>query len=269
MTSALFLTLSWSIRSQQMVASRATDCGAFLVSADEKHSSWLTWTASVATTLWVLFVLGLGARELLISPRFSLNELGDWLAGAAAPVALAWFVGAFFLQRKDLRKNSEALELQRREMKIASDVARDQLAAQMAKDRPLLRVEGAAFRENDEGVEHMVLTVLNLGGKNAAVLREDGDQADSDWQVSQMGLHAKIPSASEGWIWMDYPCSGQEDGAGVDISVTYCATDELSREGGGRSSTGDEYHLFVKVRETSDGFATVESGAFSLSLERF
>ncbi len=46
----------------------------------------------------------------------SLNEWGDFLAGATAPLAFLWLIIGYNLQRKELKANTEALQSQRDEM---------------------------------------------------------------------------------------------------------------------------------------------------------
>jgi len=45
-----------------------------------------------------------------------LNELGDYLAGAFGPLALAWLVFGYFQQGDELRQGTEALKLQATEL---------------------------------------------------------------------------------------------------------------------------------------------------------
>jgi len=46
----------------------------------------------------------------------TLNEWGDFLAGATAPLAFLWLIVGYMLQRKELQNNTEALLYQRDEM---------------------------------------------------------------------------------------------------------------------------------------------------------
>ena len=48
----------------------------------------------------------------------SLNEWGDFLAGASAPLALLWLVIGYFQHGDELRLNTEALQLQQKELKL-------------------------------------------------------------------------------------------------------------------------------------------------------
>lgn len=50
-----------------------------------------------------------------------LNEIGDALAGAFAPLGFFWLVAGFYQQGKGLEQNSEALNLQAKELKASTD----------------------------------------------------------------------------------------------------------------------------------------------------
>ncbi|MDO5612066.1 MAG: hypothetical protein Q4G14_02355 [Paracoccus sp. (in: a-proteobacteria)] len=59
-----------------------------------------------------------------------LNELGDFLAGAFAPIAFLWLVLGFFQQGRELQNSSESLRHQVKEMEEATNAAREQAEAQ-------------------------------------------------------------------------------------------------------------------------------------------
>ena len=69
-----------------------------------------------------LYIVGL---YLLTNDRLSelqemqLNELGDFLAGAFGPLAIFWLVLGFIQQGKELKQNTEALELQAKELQYS------------------------------------------------------------------------------------------------------------------------------------------------------
>ena len=50
-----------------------------------------------------------------------LNELGDFLAGVASPLAFLWLVLGFFQQSREIRLSGKALHLQAQEMKRSVD----------------------------------------------------------------------------------------------------------------------------------------------------
>ncbi|WP_313082577.1 hypothetical protein [Pulveribacter sp.] len=62
----------------------------------------------------------------------SLNELGDFLAGAFGPIAILWVVLGFFQQGIELRQNSAALLLQADELKNAAEQQREMTAVARA-----------------------------------------------------------------------------------------------------------------------------------------
>ncbi len=58
-----------------------------------------------------------------------LNELGDFLAGVASPLAFLWLVLGYFQQGREIRLSSKALHLQARELRKSIDEQRKQNAA--------------------------------------------------------------------------------------------------------------------------------------------
>jgi hypothetical protein len=76
----------------------------------------LTVAGFVVSGVW------LAAFGVILFHRFEdaqhlkLNEWGDFLAGATAPLALMWVVIGYLLQGKELRQNTEALKLQQQEL---------------------------------------------------------------------------------------------------------------------------------------------------------
>ena len=55
----------------------------------------------------------------------SLNELGGFLSGATAPIAFLWLIIGYTLQRKELKANTTALNIQQKEMeKQATELAK-------------------------------------------------------------------------------------------------------------------------------------------------
>ena len=66
--------------------------------------------------LWLGFAFGYLGGELLAGRFMYPNELGDFLAGASAPLAFLWLVLGYFQQGEELRQNTQALTLQTEEM---------------------------------------------------------------------------------------------------------------------------------------------------------
>ncbi|HRN46231.1 MAG TPA: hypothetical protein PLH20_15905 [Flavobacterium sp.] len=73
--------------------------------------SCLSWALTGAWLTFIYFKIRNG--EL---PK-NLNEFGDFLAGAFAPLAFFWLVRGFYQQGKGLEQNSEALRMQATELK--------------------------------------------------------------------------------------------------------------------------------------------------------
>lgn len=77
----------------------------------------------------------------------SLNEWGDFLAGATAPVAFLWLIIGYLLQRKELSLNTQALIDQAHELKVQNEylkVTADAAQQQMANEK-LNRLEKSLF----------------------------------------------------------------------------------------------------------------------------
>lgn len=76
--------------------------------------------------------------KLETATSMDLNEWGDFLAGATAPLALFWIIIGYFLQGEELRLNTEALKLQQNELqnqvaetaKLAANSERQAAAAE-------------------------------------------------------------------------------------------------------------------------------------------
>lgn len=82
-----------------------------------KISSCLNWAITI---LWICFILWLWFFSGKDQPN-ELNAIGDYMAGAFAPLAFFWLVRGFYLQSKGLEQNSEALKLQAKELKSSTD----------------------------------------------------------------------------------------------------------------------------------------------------
>lgn len=81
----------------------------------DPSESLLGWGRGLSVSYF--FVYGAFWLGLDLKLPTSLNELGDTLSGLFAPLAFAWLVIGFHLQRIELRQSTEALELQAQELK--------------------------------------------------------------------------------------------------------------------------------------------------------
>ena len=73
------------------------------------------WFLVTISALWVFGVIFL--LEIQGYPK-NLNELGDFIAGAASPLAFFWLVYGFFMQSNELRLQRETLETQNEELNL-------------------------------------------------------------------------------------------------------------------------------------------------------
>lgn len=123
-----------------------------------KWMSFRTQFALSSTIAYLcLFVIMICIRkvELFALP---LNELGDFLAGAFGPLALAWLVFGYFQQGDELKQGTDALLMQARELKSSveqqSAIADSQKSSLENHDRslePLLKLthDGSKMIEGD------------------------------------------------------------------------------------------------------------------------
>ena len=82
-------------------------------------SSKIYWHL-VITAIWIIFILCLWFGSSFTHPT-DLNSLGDFLAGAFAPLAFFWLVAGFYQQGKGLEQNSEALKIQAKELEKSTE----------------------------------------------------------------------------------------------------------------------------------------------------
>lgn len=81
--------------------------------------------------LTIIYLLIIGIYAEFSFDKFKAlepNELGDFLAGAFAPLAFMWLAFGYFQQGKELQQNTEALRLQAKELQIGNQAL--QLQAQ-------------------------------------------------------------------------------------------------------------------------------------------
>lgn len=76
---------------------------------------------SSISILWIISMACLLILKRNTLGKLGLNEIGDALAGAFAPLGFFWLVAGFYQQGKGLEQNSEALKLQVKELKASTD----------------------------------------------------------------------------------------------------------------------------------------------------
>jgi len=85
------------------------------------------FTGLILSGVWSLTVL---ATAYLLWPDngLTLNELGDFLAGTMAPLAIFWLVLGFLQQGDELKQNTEALKLQAEELRQSVEQQKELVA---------------------------------------------------------------------------------------------------------------------------------------------
>lgn len=77
----------------------------------------LTKTGIAISTLWLLVFFFLVLRDADNARGMTLNEWGDFIAGASSLLALLWLVIGYFQHGEELRLNTKALQLQKKELR--------------------------------------------------------------------------------------------------------------------------------------------------------
>ncbi|MEL6707486.1 MAG: hypothetical protein AAFP79_04310 [Pseudomonadota bacterium] len=160
----------------------------------EKSESWFfnAPLAQIGKRLSIAYLLVLGFLVVFATDKSSwpkLNELGDFLAGAFAPIALLWLVLGFFQQGRELRNSARSLELQGQALKnqvkelnasveqsrLLAKAAQEQLEldrrlfhAKMEEDKaqqlPMLIAE-ASIHHTEHNYSTILFTLSNEGGE--------------------------------------------------------------------------------------------------------
>lgn len=79
----------------------------------------MKFRTKLAAVLTFIYLCGFLVVAVVRRDEFlclSLNELGDFLAGAFGPLAFAWLVFGYFQQGDELKQGTEALKLQAKEL---------------------------------------------------------------------------------------------------------------------------------------------------------
>lgn len=156
--------------------------------------------AITATWLAALAVYMIVQRDLMAG--LAPNELGDFAAGAAAPLAFLWLVLGFFQQGQELRHSGEALWLQGQELQHSVEQQRELVEvtrAQLTFDSELKereRIEairdaqpvlglrpGGSSPSGSPGSRHYTFWLLNSGKPCTRVViseRERGEVTSAD-----------------------------------------------------------------------------------------
>lgn len=108
-----------------------------------------------ATSLCYIVGLGLVIPHLqslgwVETTPLSVAELGDFLAGAFAPLAFFWLILGFFQQGRELRLNAEAIRLQTQE--LVNSVATQKTMADTARQELVMMREAYRHERHDRNL---------------------------------------------------------------------------------------------------------------------
>lgn len=148
-----------------------------------KNINWLL-VAGIATIAYGFVVSGwIGLDRILIYPtNNSLNEVGDFVAGVFAPLAVIWLICAVFTQRQELvdtrdqfKKNQEVVdaqlktinnqsELLQQQHTLAEDTAKKTYRLSLFDQRYKIYQDFLAFGERHQFVQNLDTTYLEFNG---------------------------------------------------------------------------------------------------------
>lgn len=148
----------------------------------------LTIIAVILSITWAAFFLFLLYWKRENVTTLTLNEWGDFFAGAAAPIALFWLVLGYIQQGEELRLNTEALRAQQEELRrqveetatLALNAERQAAATEQLALASKNEVQRAALKEEAEsmplfrigaGIGNSGRTELNVRNVGATVKR--------------------------------------------------------------------------------------------------
>jgi hypothetical protein len=123
--------------------------------------------AIVWTAIWIVLVASMSAFNLLfdLPNRLSLNELGDFVAGAMSPPAIFWLVMVYLQQRKEMQEQVAQTEKIARETQKQVAVMDQQFKKQY---EPLFICHevgtGVSINDGDGEKLEAIITVENIGG---------------------------------------------------------------------------------------------------------
>lgn len=147
--------------------------------------SCLPWAITFAWLIFIYFKIHNG-----ILPT-NLNEFGDFIAGAFAPLAFFWLVRGFYQQGKGLEQNSKALKLQADEIKKTTDALDLQVKEMRASVEQQSRL--AEFYENElKQKQFAAKPFLNFKSENFFIEDRQRGIRDADGEVIdvEMGYEA-------------------------------------------------------------------------------
>jgi hypothetical protein len=180
--------------------------------------------------------------EMENSARRPLNDWGDFLSGVTAPIAFLWLILGYFQQSEELRQNTDALLLQKRELerqaeetaKLARFSAQQaEATATLAKlstdeqERALLKEQKAAepqfvfYGGSNEGGLKGQVTFKNVGGPIRDLVVTPIDDCNVSISPSQL-----LETNAAAIVGISHP--NRPNGS---VNFMFSYTDSLGRQG--------------------------------------
>lgn len=111
---------------------------------------------SSISILWIIIMACLLILKRNTLGELGLNEIGDALAGAFAPLGFFWLVAGFYQQGKGLEQNSAALNMQAEELKFSTQALQSQveeMKATVDQQKILAEFQRLEIEERHKAVE--------------------------------------------------------------------------------------------------------------------
>lgn len=107
---------------------------------------------------WLLLIIGYVALSWEKFLQLEPNAVGDFLAGAFAPLAFLWLVLGFFQQGRELRFSGRALTLQ--SVELANSVSQQRELVSVTRDQ--LKLEGSILQRQEDELRRNSQPLLRL-----------------------------------------------------------------------------------------------------------
>ena len=145
--------------------------------------NWRIWLGLGLTGFWILLgmiyistVVGWG--NFAVSP---LDDLGNFLEGAFAPLAFLWLVIGYFLQQKELEQNTDALRAQAIEIRRSAEQAIIQSKNLAASEMHARQEAFLQIAQSVRGQLGSIAGLLYISSQGAS-----GTGAAKDGEISQL-----------------------------------------------------------------------------------
>ena len=154
----------------------AEEKGEHIKPEEEKdHTRLFIGIGAVFTFLWIGFILVLYS-ETALPEEWSLNHLGDILAGSFAPLAVFWFALGFFLQMKEIRhqrieikKSTDELTNQTIQLKEQAKLTHKDIKLRLQEATPRLTFQLIETRKAPHNSSETDIYFYNNGGNALGV----------------------------------------------------------------------------------------------------